>query len=170
MQYKKLRNFFHRLQTVPLIKSSASFLMSAKGSVMRIYHNLFNQRPLGGGFQLFTIFFNCKIVLTIPEWGLFTWDFWKTRKFWERSQYFGWTKLDIGLHKNKGSHMWVILVPAIQVWSCGLTAPFHLYLGSTLVRGDAEVPWHWGSVLLGAGVFVLIPSAFSLCSVVYLLS
>lgn len=57
MQYKKLRDFFHRLQAFPLIKSSASLLVSAKYPVMRIYHNLLNQRPLGGGFQLFTIFF-----------------------------------------------------------------------------------------------------------------
>lgn len=82
--------------------------------------------------------------MTIPEQGLLTWDFWKIRTVWKRSQYFDWTQLDIELHKHKEAHSWVILIPEIKAWSCDLVDPFYLDLGNTLGGGGAEVPWHWG--------------------------
>lgn len=110
--------------------------------------------------------FNClhflklwnSFILTIPEWSLLTWDFWKTRTFSKRSQYFDWTQLDIGLHENKEAHRWVILIPAIQVWSCDLVDPFYPDLGNTLGGGGAELPWPWG--LLSDSLCFLLASSY----------
>ena len=104
----------------------------------------------------FLILWN-SFILTIPEWSLLIWDFWKTRTFWKRSQYFDWTQLDIGLHENKEARRWVILIPAVQVWSCYLVGPFYPDLGNTLGGGGAELPWPWG-LLSDSLCFLLVSS------------